>query len=226
MKSKAHQRNIQQHFVTAAYLVGFTPESKRDSRLWVYERNSDKVFRLIPDEAAKRRNYYSIPQKEGGFNDIVDTMLTTLEGQAMPALQRLLVGDYKLSIFERALLGHLIAFQEFRTPWARASFQKMEVHLAQHMMRMAAQAPGYLERTLDEFKTKGEVDGSVTAAQMRNFFQNGKLVARSHAGIDMMVTMSPETQSNVRAEHARILKACSRRPGVFAGLAWHGPQAR
>jgi hypothetical protein len=31
---------------------GFTPESKRDSRLWVYERNSDKVFRLIPDEAA------------------------------------------------------------------------------------------------------------------------------------------------------------------------------
>jgi hypothetical protein len=102
----------------------------------------------------------------------------------------------------------------------------MEVHLAQHMMRMAAQAPGYLERTLDEFKTKGEVDGSVTAAQMRNFFQNGKLVARSHAGIDMMVTMSPETQSNVRAEHARILKACSRRPGVFAGLAWHGPQAR
>ena len=207
MKSKAHQRNIQQHFVTAAYLVGFTPESKRDSRLWVYERNSDKVFRLIPDEAAKRRNYYSIPQREGGFNDIVDTMLTTLEGQAMPALQRLLVGDYKLSIFERALLGHLIAFQEFRTPWARASFQKMEVHLAQHMMRMAAQAPGYLERTLDEFKTKGEVDGSVTAAQMRNFFQKGKLVARPHAGIDMMVTMSQTAGHFYTQMHWTVFRA-------------------
>jgi hypothetical protein len=136
MKAKTQQRNIQQHFVTAAYLVGFTPENKRDSKLRVYERNNDKVFRLIPDEAAKRRNYYSIPQKEGGFNDIVDTMLATLEGQAMPALQKLLVGEYKLSIFERALLGHLIAFQEFRTPWARASFQKMEVHLAQQMMRI------------------------------------------------------------------------------------------
>jgi hypothetical protein len=156
----------------------------------VYERNSDKVFRLIPDEAAKRRNYYSIPQKDGGFNDIVDTMLTALEGQAMPALQKLLAGDHKLAPFERALLGLLIAFQEFRTPWARASFQKMELHLAQTTMRMAARAPGYLERTLDELKAKGKVEGSVSAARVRDYFENGKLVAKPHAGIDTMVSMS------------------------------------
>lgn len=156
----------------------------------MYERNSDKVFRLIPDEAAKRRNYYSIPQKDGGFNDIVDTMLTALEGQAMPALQKLLAGDHKLAPFERALLGLLIAFQEFRTPWARASFQKMELHLAQTTMRMAARAPGYLERTLDELKAKGKVEGSVSAARVRDYFENGKLVAKPHAGIDTMVSMS------------------------------------
>src|SRR5215472_17012188 len=150
MKTKTQQRNTQQHFVTTAYLVGFTPASGRDSKLWVYERNSEKVFRLIPDEAAKRRNYYSIPQKDGGFNDIVDTMLTALEGQAMPALQKLLVGYYKLSTFERALLAYLIAFQEFRTPWARASFQKMEVSLVDQMMRVGAQAPGYFERALKD----------------------------------------------------------------------------
>jgi hypothetical protein len=192
MKPKSQQRSVQQHFVTAAYLVGFTPDTDRDSHLWVYERNTDKIFRAIPDEAAKRRNYYSIPQKGGGFNDIVDTMLTALEGQAMPSLQKLLAGDYKLSTFERALLAHLIAFQEFRTPWARASFQKMEVHLAEHMMRMATQAPGYLEKTLDELQKKGELDGSVTAADMRDAFQNKKvkLVTRPHAGIDTMVTMS------------------------------------
>ena len=188
MKQNDQQRNVQQHFVTAAYLVGFTPNVTRDSQLWVYERNSDKVFRLIPDEAAKRRNYYSIPQKDGGFNDIVDTMLTALEGQAMPALQKLLAGDYKLSRFERALLGLLIAFQEFRTPWARASFQKMEVHLAQATMRMAARAPGYLEHTLDELRAKGKVEGSVSSAQVRDYFEKGKLVAKPHAGIDTMVS--------------------------------------
>ena len=209
MKAKAHQRNTQQHFVTAAYLVGFTPESNRESKLWVYERNSDKTFRLIPDEAAKRRNYYSIAQKDGGFNDIVDTMLTALEGQAMPALKKLLVGDYKLSTFERALLGHLIAFQEFRTPWARASFQKMELHLAEHMMRMATQAPGYLEKTLDELKEKGEIDGSLTAAQMRNALGNKKvkLVARPHAGIDAMVSTAESAGHFYTQMHWTVFRA-------------------
>jgi hypothetical protein len=190
MKPKGRQRNVQQHFVTAAYLAGFTPNASRDSLLFVYERNSEKIFRLIPDEAAKRRNYYSIPQQKGGFNDAVDTMLTALEGQAMPSLRKLLAKDYNLSVFERALLGHLIAFQEFRTPWARASFQKMELHLATQVMRMAAQAPGYLEHTLEELKAKGKVDGSVTADQMRDALRNEKikLSARPHAGIDTMVS--------------------------------------
>lgn len=197
-KPKIQQRNVQQHFVTAAYLVGFTPENSRDSQLFVYERNSEKVFRLISDKAAKRRNYYSLPQKNGSFNDIVDTMLTALEGQAMPSLQKLLAGDYKLSHFERALLGHLIAFQEYRTPWARTSFQKMELHLAEQLMRMATQVPGYLEKTLDELKEKGEIDGSLTATQMRNALgkKKVKLVARPHAGIDTMVTMA-QTAGNV-----------------------------
>lgn len=190
MKPKRQPRNVQQHFVTAAYLVGFTPKGTRDSQLFVYERNSEKSFRLVPDEAAKRRNYYSIPQKDGGFNDVVDTMLTALEGQAMPSLQKLLSGDYELSTFERALLGYLIAFQEFRTPWARANFQKMEVSLMGQMMRVAAQAPGYLEHTLKELEADGKADGSVSADELRESLKNKKikLVAKPHAGIDTMVS--------------------------------------
>jgi hypothetical protein len=190
MKPKGRKRNVQQHFVTAAYLTGFTPNASRYSQLFVYERNGEKIFRLIPDEAAKRRNYYSIPQRDGCFNDVVDTMLTALEGQAMPSLRKLLTGNYDLPTSERRLLGHLIAFQEFRTPWARASFQKMALHLSTQMMRTAAQAPGYLEHTLEKLKAKGEVDGSVTADQMRDALRNEniKLTAKPHAGIDTMVS--------------------------------------
>src|SRR5580700_8056686 len=101
MEATAPQRNIQQHFVTAAYLVGFTPDERRDSQLYVYERNTEKMFRSIPEEAAKRRNYYSVPLPDGGFDDTVDTMLTALEGQAMPSLHKVVDGDYNLSVFER-----------------------------------------------------------------------------------------------------------------------------
>ena len=77
------KRNVQQHFVTAAYLAGFTPDAERDSKLYIYERNTEKMFRAVPDKAAKRRNYYSAPEPGGGFNDTLDRMLTAIEGQAM-----------------------------------------------------------------------------------------------------------------------------------------------
>ncbi len=183
-------RNIQQHFVTAAYLVGFTPDSRRDSQLWVYERNSERVFRQIPDEAAKSRNYYSIPLESGGYNDIVDAMLTSLEGQAMPALQKVL-DHATLTPDERIYLAYLIAFQEFRTPWARSSFQRMELALQTQMMKVAAQAPGYLESKLEELKAKGEIEGSTSADDLREALKNKriKLVAQRHAGMDMMISM-------------------------------------
>ena len=86
MEPKTPQRNVQQHFVTASYLACFTPDGNRDSQLYIYERNTERMFRAVPDEAAKRRNYYSIPTWTGEFDDRVDEMLTALEGQAMPSL--------------------------------------------------------------------------------------------------------------------------------------------
>lgn len=186
---KKPQRNIQQHFVTAAYLAGFTPDGTRNSQLYVYERKTDRMFRSIPDEAAKRRNYYSIPQEDGRLNDEVEKMLTALEGQAMPVLQKVIARDYSLSTFERALLGHLIAFQEMRTPWTRAIFQKLEVSLVEQVMRVGANTPGYFERVL---KKDGEAAPSVSASKLRDAVKNRRIKTEAlpHAGIDTMVSLS------------------------------------
>jgi hypothetical protein len=203
MEPEPQQRNVQQHYVTAAYLAGFTPDGTRDSQLYVYERKTEKTFRLIPDEAAKQRNYYSIPKRDGDFDDRVDAMLTGLEGQAMPVLRKLVAKNYNVSTFERALLAYLIAFQEFRTPWARANFQKMELSLAEQLFHFSAKVPGYMERTLEELKKEGKVDGSVTADQIRESFKNEriKLVAKRHAGIDLMVSTS-QTVGNIYTQMA------------------------
>jgi Protein of unknown function (DUF4238) len=191
-QSKNQGRNVQQHYVTASYLVGFTPAGTRDSQLYVYERNTEKMFRLVPDEAAKRRNYYSIPTPTGDFDDRVDEALTELENKGIPSLRKLLVKDYNLSALERAHLAYLIAFQEFRTPWARANFQKMELSLTEQLMRFSAKVPGYLERILAELAAVGKNDGSVSADHLRDALKNNgiKLVAKPHAGIDLMVSTS------------------------------------
>ena len=193
-KDKKSRRNVQQHFVTAAYLAGFTPDSSRDSQLYVYERNTQKMFRSVPDEAAKRRNYYSAPLPDGGFDDTVDTMLTALEGQAMPSLQKLVAKDYNLTTFERALLAFLIAFQEFRTPWTRQIFQKMQEDLTTSTMHMAANQPGHFERILEELKAKGESDGSVTPDQLRDALRERRIKAKAqpHADLHLIAAMGQQ----------------------------------
>jgi hypothetical protein len=240
MKSKLQKRNIQQHFVTAAYLAGFTPVGDRQSQLYVYERNCAKMFRAVPDKAAKRRNYYSIPKTDGDFDDRVDQMLTSLEAQALPSLRKVVAKDYTLSLFERALLAYLIAFQEFRTPWARANFQHIELSLAEHVFNFSAKVPGYMERTLKELQEKGDVDGSVTAQQIRDSFNDEriKLVARPHAGIDLMVSMGQKigniyTQMQwtvIRAKEGQFLTSdaplCRRDPGYKGGLYGGGLMSR
>jgi len=188
--SKEVKRNIQQHFVTAAYLAGFTPDSDRKSQLYIYERNTEKMFRAIPDEAAKRRNYYSVPLPDGKFDDSLDVMLTALEGQAMPGLQKIVAGDYKLSTFERALLAFLIAFQEFRTPWTRNIFRQMQEQLTTSTMHMAANEPGYFEQIFEELKAKGEIDGSVTPDQIRDALREKRIVAKAHPQADLRLIAS------------------------------------
>ena len=184
------KRNIQQHFVTAAYLAGFTPDGGRESQLYIYERNTEKMFRAIPDEAAKRRNYYSLPLPNGDFDDSLDTMLTALEGQAMPGLQKIVAGDYNLSIFERALLAFLVAFQEFRTPWTRSLFRQMQEDLTTSTMHMAANQPGHFEQVFEHLKAKGEMDGSVAPDQVRDALREKRIVAKAHPQADLHLIAS------------------------------------
>lgn len=188
------QRNVQQHFVTAAYLAGFTPDGSRDSQLYIYERNAAKMFHSIPDEAAKRRNYYSAPLPGGGLDETVDRMLTALEGQAMPSLRKLVARDYNLTTFARALLAFLIAFQEFRAPWTRKIFQKMQEDLTTSMMHMAANQPGYFEQIFEELKAKGETDGSATPDQLRDALRDGRIKAKAqpHADLHLIVSMGQQ----------------------------------
>jgi hypothetical protein len=187
MAAQRGKRNRQQHFVTASYLAGFTPEGKRKSKLFVYVRNSEKMFRAVPDEVAKSRYYYDIPLETGGFDDSVDKRITALEGQAMPILRKLLARNYNLSVFERALLAYLIAFQEFRTPWARANFQKIHLSVTEHLMQTAAKVPGHFERLLHE--ADGNVDASTAANELRDALRNERIKPRvqPHAGIDLIV---------------------------------------
>ena len=190
MKPRKQHRNIQQHYVPASYLAGFTPDNNRDSQLFVYERDTEKMFRAAPDNAAKRRNYYSIPLPDGSHDDRVDVMITALEGQAMPSLRKIRERDYNLSTFERALLATFIGFQEVRTPWTRRMFHQMEEETKTSTMHFAADQPGYLEKIFEQLKAEGNA-GDVTPDQLREALRDGRIKAKAqpHSGLDLVASM-------------------------------------
>lgn len=190
MKSKRQKRNIKQHYVPASYLAAFTPDCNRDSQLFVYERNTGKMFRAAPDNTAKLRNYYSIPLPDGSHDDSVDVMITALEGQAMPSLRKMRARDYNLSTFERALLATFIGFQEVRTPWTRRMFHQMEEETTTSTMHFAANQPGYFEKVFEQLKAEGNA-GDVTPDQLREALRDGRIKAQAqpHAGLDLVASM-------------------------------------
>jgi hypothetical protein len=182
-------RNKQPHSVTAGYLSGFTSDGNRETQLFVYERNKEGHFKQIPDEAAKRRNYYSVRLPDGTYYDEVDRMLTALENQALPVLKKLIASDYRLEQFERARLAYLIAYQELRTPWARGMLEEMYSVMLEHAMK----APGALERALEEIKRTGSEVGAARAEDVRNALREKriKMKCSPHVSLAPMATVAP-----------------------------------
>jgi hypothetical protein len=68
----------------------------------------------------------------------------------------------------------------------------MELSFVEQSIHVSAKAPGYLEYALKELEENGKVDGSVSAEQLRDALENEKikLVAKPHAGIDLMLSSS------------------------------------
>ena len=194
-------RNIQQHFLPAAYLSGFTPDGTREGLLYIYERDKDIFFRARPDKVAKRRNYYSIPLENGDYDDSVDDKITALENQAIPVLRKLLDRDYAISTFERALLAHLIAFQELRTPWTRSMLDQIALRTSEITMASAAKVPGYLESVLDNFDHKD----APSADQLRDAMRNKRIVLKSqpHASLPSLVGVAPDI-GNIYTDYAVV----------------------
>ena len=106
------------HFVTRAYLAGMLAPG--ESRLWVYERNSDRVFRNIPENLASERAYYTVVGKDGvGHDEFEKFLAAEIEGPGISVLRRLSTGTMQLSWVERLHATNLIAIQELRVPFMR-----------------------------------------------------------------------------------------------------------
>jgi hypothetical protein len=175
------------HYVTLAYLEGMLADG--ESRLWVYERNSDRVFRNIPKNLATKRAYYTIVGKDGADSDVFEKMLgEEIEGPGISALRRLSRDTRQLNWQERLHATALIAVQELRVPYMREQLSEMMKGLYTAFMHRTVSEPGRLEKYLKERQAAGKASAGVSAAEMRNAVMDGgiKLEMKPEASLRAM----------------------------------------
>lgn len=110
------------HYVPRFYLKHFLDA---DHQLWIYDKNTDKVFKTTPDRIAAETHFYRLPESLAGGNDplSIEKALSTLESKASSIIARIVLEAghraaterVALSDNERALLSEFIAAQHFRT---------------------------------------------------------------------------------------------------------------
>jgi hypothetical protein len=110
-------RPKQHHYVTKAYLDGFLAPS--DEHRFCYGRNRSP-FKHSPDALAKQRNYYSVKNADGTWDDSLESMIERfIEVPGLAVIKKLSSGKTRLKWDERQAISLFVAFQEMRTPAAR-----------------------------------------------------------------------------------------------------------
>jgi hypothetical protein len=110
------------HYVPRFYLKHFLDKKQR---LWVYDKNTDKVFKTTPNSIAAETQFYRIPETIVGENDplSIEKAFSRLESKASDIIVRIITEINNLAVAEKAtvsdeeriILSEFIAAQHFRT---------------------------------------------------------------------------------------------------------------
>jgi len=164
-------RPRQQHYVTRAYLEGFTATG--ETQLYVYSRDKALPFRALPRNVAKIHNYYSSKRPDGTYDDRVEHLLqTNVEDPGLAVIRRLLSGHYDISRDARGRLSFLMAIQEYRVPWMREQMEAFMTGMVERFTQNMLDAPGFAEEKLEELGMSEQIP---MLTGMREAFRSGDI---------------------------------------------------
>jgi len=156
-------RPKQQHFVTRAYLERFLdPDCER---LFCYGRQRNAPFQSKPEQLARQRNYYSVPQADGSFDDSLEHRLEQVEVPGLEVIRKLAMGRTRLSLPERRSLALLMGVQRSRVPQVRnlvdSTYSEVTSTLLKWHDKQASEGPGQMSlRRVPAYGSTAPIEGS------------------------------------------------------------------
>jgi hypothetical protein len=164
------QTRAKHHYVTRAYLENMLTPG--ETRLWVYERNSPRVFRNIPANLASARAYYTIIRQNGEEDDRFEKFLASdVENPGIAVVRKLSDGFRQLKMEEIVYGATLLAVQELRVPSMRHQLLVMMKATGNSFVKAMMSRPGLIESTFRELQDKGKISPTMTAEEMRKAYE-------------------------------------------------------
>ena len=114
------------HYIPRCYLKGFCAETKKISRLWVYEKGKEPR-KSTPLNEAHIRDYYAFEENGDVLFDF-EKFLGEVEDSAAPILRKLEFSVFQIEDLrheERRILSHFISMMFTRVPTCREFLKEM-----------------------------------------------------------------------------------------------------
>lgn len=164
---------MRHHFLSKFYLRGFTREDRLDGTLWVFEKKQVRQWQSTPANAAHRRDYYRTNFKDGSDPHELEKEIARLEGEAAPAIRRLIEAREVPDGEDFNSIMNFIALMVARVPGARAATSDPVKAFMKQQFALIVDSPENWKATLDRMKRDGhDVGEKCSYEEMREFVQN------------------------------------------------------
>src|SRR5258708_28885892 len=132
------EAKIRHHFVPTFYLRGFA-ESADDDVVWVYSKDSDKLFCDKPENIGLEKHYHTFQQLDGtkNTNTIEDYFCHVWEGPTAKIIESIKGGSLPTGD-DRAFFASFLGLSFTRSPNHRANVNRSITHMARTVAPLSA----------------------------------------------------------------------------------------
>ncbi|WP_295560190.1 DUF4238 domain-containing protein [uncultured Sphingomonas sp.] len=134
--NKSQSRAKAQHYVPRLHLQHFRGHSPKNM-IWTYSKSRETARPSRIEETGLQKNYYSLLDDSGSYNDTIDQMLQEIESKAAEPYRSLLAGNIPHGQ-ERANFAVFIASCFSRSPALIRSYAESMARMMQLELRLNA----------------------------------------------------------------------------------------
>ena len=177
------------HYLPKFYLEGFCNE---EGGLYIFDRKIKEIRCQKPLNTALQKDYYTFIDKDGEKNLKIEEMLSQIEGDTKPIIEKL-NNKEKINNKEKEILSLFIGFLSTRTP----SFQDMvDSSMKQLNEIIIDRTFPDKEKTIHQLeKIKTQKNENWDSEKLAEFIVSKRwnLEIKREASLDMMIKQAPKT---------------------------------